>query len=54
MQKIVDVLPLTQGIKILKASILGLPIDNIIFPIILMILIFVVYIVISVKSFKWE
>lgn len=54
MQKIVDILPLTQGIKILKASILGLPIDNIIFPIILMILIFVVCIVISVKFFKWE
>lgn len=54
MQKIVDVLPLTQGIKILKASTLGLPIDNIIFPIILMILIFVVCIVISVKFFKWE
>lgn len=54
MQKIVDVLPLTQGIKILKASTLGLPIDNIIFPIILMISIFVVCIVISVKFFKWE
>ena len=53
-QKIVDILPLTQGIKILKASTLGLPIDNIIFPIILMILIFVVCIVISVKFFKWE
>ena len=54
MQKIVDILPLTQGIKILKASTLGLPIDNIIFPIILMILIFAVCIVISVKFFKWE
>lgn len=54
MQKIVDVLPLTQGIKILKASTLGLPIDNLIFPIILMISIFVVCIVISVKFFKWE
>ena len=53
-KKIVDILPLTQGIKILKASTLGLPIDNIIFPIILMILIFVVCIVISVKFFKWE
>lgn len=54
MQKIVDVLPLTQGIKILKASTLGLPIDNLIFPIILMISIFVVCIAISVKFFKWE
>lgn len=54
MQKIVDVLPLTQGIKILKASTLGLPIDNLIFPIILMISIFVVCIIISVKFFKWE
>lgn len=48
------VLPLTQGIKILKASTLGLPIDNLIFPIIIMISIFVVCIVISVKFFKWE
>ena len=54
MQKIVDVLPLTQEIKILKASTLGLPIDNLIFPIILMISIFVVCIAISVKFFKWE
>ena len=48
------VLPLTQGIKILKASTLGLPIDNLIFPIIIMISNFVVCIVISVKFFKWE
>ncbi len=54
MQKIVDLLPLTQGIKTLKASVLGLSIDNVIFPIILMILLFVVCSTISIKFFKWE
>lgn len=54
MQKIVDLLPLTQGIKLLKASVLGLSIDNVIFPIILMILLFVVCSTISIKFFKWE
>lgn len=34
LQKIVDILPLTQGIKILKSATLGLPIDNILSSII--------------------
>ena len=54
MQNVVNVLPLTQGIKLLKASILGLSIDNIIFPMVLMISIFIICCTISVKFFKWE
>lgn len=54
LQKVVNVLPLTQGIKLLKSTSLGLPIDNVIFPIILMIAIFVICITISIKAFKWE
>lgn len=54
MQKIVDILPLSQGIKILKAITLGMPTDNIIIPIIVIILIFVICCTIAIKFFKWE
>lgn len=54
MQKIVNVLPLTQGIKILKNAVLGLPTDNVRGAIIFMILIAVICSMIAVKYFRWE
>lgn len=54
MQKIVDVLPLTQGIKILKFTALGLPIDNMILPICILTVITIICSFISIKFFKWE
>ena len=54
MQKIVDILPLTQGIKILKAATLGLPIDNALPSIITMIVITIICSTIAIKFFKWE
>ena len=54
MQKVADVLPLTQGIKILKSTTLGLPIDNIIFPILLMVAIAIICSFVAIKWFKWE
>lgn len=54
LQKIADVLPLTQGIKLLKCTFLALPIENVIFSIILMVAISVVCIGIAIKFFKWE
>ncbi len=54
MQKIVDVLPLTQGIKILKSATLGLPIENDILSIILIAVIAIVCSIISIRFFKWE
>lgn len=54
MQNIVDILPLTQGIKILKSATLGLPIDNAILSIIIMAVIALICSVISIKFFKWE
>ncbi|GMQ57067.1 ABC transporter permease [Vallitalea sediminicola] len=54
LQKVSDILPLTQGIKILKSASLGLTIDNTIFPIIIMVFLAVVCISISIKFFKWE
>lgn len=53
-QKVSNVMPLTQGIKILKETSLGEPVYNIMFSIVFMIAIPVLCIVISLKSFKWE
>lgn len=54
MQRAVDILPLTQGIKILKSAILGLPISNIMFPLIIMIGIVFVCSFVAIRFFRWE
>lgn len=54
LQKTADLLPLTQGIKLIKASTLGLPTNDVVLPIILMILLSIICIGISIRYFKWE
>lgn len=54
LQKIADFMPLTQGIKLLKAASLGMPLGDVFVPIITMITIAVVCIIISLKFFRWE
>ena len=54
MQKMCDVLPLTQGIKLLKGASLGLPAENIFIPVIVMIALAVVCIGLSIRFFRWE
>ena len=54
LQNFANILPLTQGIKLLKGTALGLPIDNIIFPIGLMVVIIEICTTVSLKFFKWE
>ncbi len=54
LQTVADVLPLTQGIKLLKAASLGLPIDSVLVPVIVMVVIAVTCIAISIRFFKWE
>lgn len=54
LQKAADILPLTQGIKLLKSASLGLRTENILVPVLVMILIAVICIGISLKFFKWE
>lgn len=54
LQKVANVLPLTQGIKLLKATSLGLPIDSVLIPVIVMIVIAVLCTSISLRFFKWE
>ena len=53
-QKVSNVMPLTQGIKLLKGVSVGESMDNMMFPLILMIIITIICIVISLKTFKWE
>ncbi len=54
LQTLADVLPLTQGIKLLKASSLGLPVESVFEPVILMITVALICTVLSVRFFKWE
>lgn len=54
LQKVADILPLTQGIKLLKAASLGLAVDSVLVPIIVMSALAVICIAVSLKFFKWE
>ena len=54
MKKIVDVFPLTQGIKILKSAILGQSVENIIITIVIMLIITAICSAVAIKCFKWE
>lgn len=54
MQKIISIFPLTQGIQLMKATFLGLPIDNALLPIIVMGTVTLICFCFSVKCFKWE
>lgn len=54
MQRIVAIMPLTQGIKIIKAATLGMAFENILFPVVEMLLLTVICIACSIKFFRWE
>lgn len=54
MQKAADVMPLTQGIKILKNAVLGLPAENVTCSVAVMLLIAAVCSFTAVKFFRWE
>ncbi len=54
LQRVADIMPLTQGIKLLKYTSLGVQVADIWLPIIAMSLIAVVCISLSIRFFKWE
>lgn len=54
LQKVANVLPLTQGIKLLKCTSLGLSIDSTLLPIIVMTALALICTYISIKFFRWE
>ncbi len=53
-QVVANVMPLTEGIKILKAAALGQELTNVTVPIIVMSVLAAVCIICSIKCFKWE
>lgn len=54
MQKIVSFFPMTQGIQLMKSAFLGLPAQNVWFPVVDMVAVTVICTGIAVKFFKWE
>jgi ABC-2 type transport system permease protein len=54
LQRVADIMPLTQGIKLLKSTSLGIPVTDLWLPIIAMSLLAVVCISLSIRFFKWE
>lgn len=54
MQKVVDVLPLTQGIKILKSATLDLPMNHVLLPILAMVAIALVCSFVAIRYFRWD
>ena len=54
LQRIADFLPLTQGIKLLKASSLGLPMENVLLPVVVLVILLICCSLIAVRFFKWE
>ncbi len=54
MQRVADFMPLTQGIKLLKAAALGLAGESVWLPIVVMCAFLVVCVGISIRFFKWE
>ncbi|MBP3460286.1 MAG: ABC transporter permease [Lachnospiraceae bacterium] len=54
LQNVAAVLPLTQGIKLMKAASMGICPDAVGYKIILLVLITLICSIISVKAFRWE
>ena len=54
LQRVSDILPLTQGIKLLKSTSLGLPSESTLLPVLILLVTAVIGIGISVRTFRWE
>ena len=54
MQRIADAMPLTQGIKLLKAASLGLPVEGVALPIAVMAILALVCGGVALRFFRWE
>ncbi len=54
LQRFADIMPLTQGIKLLKSTSLALPLESAMVPLIVLGLTLILGIGISIKTFRWE
>lgn len=54
MQRVIGFFPLTQGMQLMKAAFLGLPVDNALLPLTVLSAVTVICFGLSVKCFQWE
>lgn len=54
LQKTADLLPLTQGIKLLKATSLGLPLKSVGIPVAILLALMIICGGVAIRFFKWE
>lgn len=54
LQSVSNILPLTQGIKLLKGISLGLPVDHLLSSILFLIVVGMIGLSLSIKFFRWE
>ncbi|MFV0400851.1 MAG: ABC transporter permease [Oscillospiraceae bacterium] len=54
LQRIADIMPLTQGIKLIKATSLGLPVESVLLPTIVMVGLAIICTVVAIRFFRWE
>lgn len=54
LQYITNIMPLTQGIKVLKCAVTGQPLENMAVSVIILVLIAAICSIMGVKCFKWE
>lgn len=53
-QQVAAILPLTQGVTLLKATSLGLPVEDVLVPIIVLCAWTIVCVALAIRFFKWE
>lgn len=53
-QKVVSIFPMTQGIQLMKAAFLGLPVQSPGLPVTVMVIVTIVCTGIAIRFFKWE
>ena len=54
MQRVAGLMPLTRGIKLLKAASLGQPLDQVWFPVLILGAVFVLCSGVALRFFRWE
>lgn len=53
-QQVANVMPLTQGIKLMKSAFLGLPVDASLVPLVVLAVVAVVCCAAAIRFFRWE
>lgn len=54
LQRVAGTMPLTQGIKLMKASSLGLPLADVVFHVVVLLAVMVICTGVSLRFFRWE